>query len=307
MYSVAASGPLSKDFARILQAGMMKRNCSSQNSEFKTLRVTRPADYVVQVELNRPEKRNAMNTDFWREMISCFTDLANDGDCRAVILSGAGKIFTAGLDLGDNKDMKFEMLASRDIDPARKAFQIRQQMKLLQDSFNVIEDCPKPVIAAVHSACVGGGIDMISACDIRYCSSDAWFSIKEVDIGLTADLGTLQRFPKLIGNDSLARELTYTARKMYADEAKQMGFVSRIFVDREKLMEGALELAKVIASKSPVAVQGSKISLNYSRDHTVRDGLNQIMTWNQGMVQSEDVMKAVMANMQKEKPTFSKL
>lgn len=285
----------------------MKRNCMSEASEFKTLKVTRPADYVVQVELNIPEKRNAMNTDFWREMRVCFTELAKDGDCRAVILSGAGKIFTAGLDLADNKDMKFEMLASPDIDSARKAFQIRQEVKLLQESFNVIEDCPKPVIAAVHSACVGGGIDMISACDIRYCSSDAWFSIKEVDIGLAADLGTLQRFPKLIGNDSLARELAYTARKMYADEAKEIGFVSRIFVDREKLMEGALELAKTIASKSPVAVQGSKISLNYSRDHTVQDGLNQIMTWNQGMLQSEDVMKSVMANMQKEKATFSKL
>ncbi|KAK7103779.1 delta(3,5)-Delta(2,4)-dienoyl-CoA isomerase, mitochondrial-like [Littorina saxatilis] len=304
---VQLANGLQKDFARILQAGLTKRNCSSQTMDFKTLKVTRPRDFVVQVELNRPEKRNAMNTDFWREMRECFSQLAEDTDCRAVVLSGAGKIFTSGLDLTDNKDVKFEEFMSPDKDFARKAFQIRQAVIRLQESFNVIERCPKPVIAAVHSACVGGGIDMICACDIRYCSSDAWFSIKEVDIGLAADLGTLQRFPKVIGNDSLARELAYTARKMYADEAKDVGFVSRVFPDREKLIEGAIELASVIASKSPVAVQGTKVSLVYSRDHTVGEGLDQVMTWNQGMLQSEDVMKAVFGSMKKETPVFSKL
>ncbi|XP_076463508.1 delta(3,5)-Delta(2,4)-dienoyl-CoA isomerase, mitochondrial-like [Babylonia areolata] len=309
MYTVSRGAAASRCLKKVLQANVMKRNCSSEASKqnFKTLKITRPADYVVQVELNRPDKRNAMNTDFWRDMRACFTELASDGDCRAVVLSGAGRIFTAGLDLTDNKDLKLDMLASPDIDYARKAVQLRKEIKLLQDSFNVIENCPKPVIAAVHNACVGGGIDMICACDIRYCSSDAWFSIKEVDIGITADLGTLQRLPKQIGNDSLARELAFTARKMYADEAKEIGLVSRIFSDREKLVEGAIELAKTIASKSPVAVQGSKISMNYSRDHSVQEGLEHIMTWNQGMVQSEDVMKSIMASMNKEKATFSKL
>lgn len=314
MQSVARSVRLSKgvfsEFSRHLQASVSKRNTSSEAmdmNQFKALKVTRPADYVVQVELNRPEKRNAMNTDFWKDMIACFNQLSNDSDCRAVVLSGAGKIFTAGLDLTDNEDLNMQDMVTSDKDPARKAFAINTQIKYFQESFNVIQKCPKPVIAAVHSGCVGGGIDMVSACDIRYCSSDAWFSIKEVDIGITADLGTLQRFPKVIGNDSLVRELVYTARKMYADEAKQLGFVSRVFVDRDKMIQGALELAKTIATKSPVAVQGSKISLNYSRDHSVQEGLDHIAAMNQVMIQSEDVMKAVMAGMKKETPTFSKL
>lgn len=274
---------------------------------YKSLKVTRPREFVVNVELNRPEKRNAMNSDFWREMRDCFQRLSEDPDCRAVVLSGAGKTFTSGLDLSDNTDINFSELMSNETEAARKARQILPKLQQLQESFNVIEKCPKPVIAAIHSACVGGGIDMISACDIRYCSSDAWFTIKEVDIGLAADLGTLQRFPKVIGNDSLARELAFTARKMFADEAKEIGFVSRIFPDREKLIEGSLDLASVIAAKSPIAVQGIKVSMVYSRDHSVAEGLNHIAVWNQVMLQSEDLMKSVVGSMKKEIPVFSKL
>merc|ERR1711894_536385 len=176
-----------------------------------------------------------------------------------------------------------------------------------QESFNILETCTKPVIAAVHSGCVGGGIDMITACDIRYCTSDAWFQVKEVDIGLAADVGTLQRLPKVVGNDSLARELCYTARKMAAEEAFRFGLVSRIFNSKEDMVKGAVQLAVDIAAKSPVAVQGSKANLIYSRDHTVAEGLDYVATWNMAMLQSEDLPKAAIASMQKEKPTFSKL
>ncbi|PVD25546.1 hypothetical protein C0Q70_13202 [Pomacea canaliculata] len=282
----------------------MKRNSSSETWDFKTLKVTRPREYVVNVELNRPEKRNAMNSDLWSEIRACFLQLATDADCRAVVLSGAGKMFTAGLDL---TDAILQETTMSDADVGRKAFSLRRNIALFQESFTVIEKCPKPVIAAVHSACLGAGIDMISACDIRYCSSDAWFTIKEVDLGLAADVGTLQRFPKVIGNDSLARELALTARNFFADEAKEMGFVSRIFPDKEQLIEGALDLASTIASKSPIAVQGTKISMVYARDHSVADSLEHVLTWNQAMLQSEDVKNAIMANMQKQKPVFSKL
>ncbi|XP_071079615.1 delta(3,5)-Delta(2,4)-dienoyl-CoA isomerase, mitochondrial-like [Haliotis cracherodii] len=283
---------------------VVRAMCSAQTPKFETLNVTRPRDMVIQVELNRPEKRNAMNQAFWREMVECFNYVAGDSECRAVVLTGAGKTFTAGLDLGDFASM--DMMQS-DAEVGRKAFKMRQAIHSLQESFTVIERCTKPVIAAMHGASVGAGIDMTSACDVRYCTSDAWFQIKEVDIGLAADVGTLQRFPKVVGNDSLVRELVYTARKFYADEALAIGYVSRIFPNKEVMVEGALDLAVLIASKSPIAVQGSKVSLVYSRDHGVTEGLEHIRVWNQGMLQSEDVIKSAMAAMQKQTPTFSKL
>ncbi|XP_067680034.1 delta(3,5)-Delta(2,4)-dienoyl-CoA isomerase, mitochondrial-like [Haliotis asinina] len=281
---------------------IVRAMCSVQTPKFETLNVTRPRDQVVQVELNRPEKRNAMNQAFWREMVECFNYLDGDSECRAVVLTGAGKIFTAGLDMVD-----FAGIIQGDDDVGRKAFRMGQTINAMQESFTVIERCTKPVIAAMHNACVGAGLDMTSACDIRYCTSDAWFQIKEVDIGLAADVGTLQRFPKVVGNDSWVRELVYSVRKFYADEALSMGFVSRIFPDKQAMVEGALELAVLIASKSPIAVQGSKVSLVYSRDHGVADGLKHIRVWNQGMLQSEDLIKSAMAAMAKETATYSKL
>merc|ERR1712178_20518 len=271
--------------------------------DYETLAVTRPKEFVVQVELNRPEKRNAQTLKLYREMMQCFTALSTDPDCRAIVLSGAGKMFTAGIDIMDLAGV----LQGSSSEIGRRGMAIRNTVIELQNSFSAIEKCHKPVIAAVHDGCIGGGVDMIAACDVRYASMDAYFQIKEVDVGLAADLGTLQRMPKVMGNDSLLRELTYTARKMFAAEAKEHGFISRIFPDREALIDGAIHLAEEISSKSPIAVQGSKHNLNYSRDHTVQDGLEYMITWNMNMLQSEDLMKAATAAMQKKKATFSKL
>ncbi|KAK3736814.1 hypothetical protein RRG08_000565 [Elysia crispata] len=274
------------------------------NYDFQSLKVHSPAEFVKHVEMNRPNKMNTMNPDVWREVEECFDKLADDEECRVVILSGAGKIFTAGLDLTDTSLLQ---IVTSDEDCSRKAFKMSKFITKFQQSFTAIEKCPKPVIAAVHSACIGGGIDMISACDIRYCTQDAWFQIKEVDVGLAADIGTLQRFPKIVGNDSLARELTYTARKFYSDEAKSIGFVSRILQDKEQMMKAALDVATCIAAKSPVAVQGSKINLIYSRDHSVSEGLDYNAKWNSAMLQSDDLMKAATAFVNKSKPVFAKL
>lgn len=236
-------------------------------------------------------------------MKECFDKLKYKSDCRSIVLSGNGKGFTAGLDLSD-----LSALINQETDDAgRKGFHNKKIIDDWQASMSSPEDCHKPVIASVHGFCVGGGIDLITACDIRYCSADAWFTVKEVDIGLAADIGTLSRFPKIVGNDSLVRELIYTARKFTAEEAKQLGLVSKIMPDEETCLQESLELAKIIASKSPVAVQGSKINLVYSRDHGVASGLKYTSAWNSGMIQSEDVMKAAMAGMSKELPVFSKL
>lgn len=300
--------------SRVIRSGLLKqqaslsflRTMSGESYQYTTLLVTRPREYVVQVEMNRPEKRNAMNAAFFSEIGDCFEKLSEDSDCRVVVLSGAGKLFTAGLDLTDLGSV-IAIRENADLDLARKAFKMRKFLTNWQQNFNSIEKCSKPVLAAVHGACVGGGVDLTSACDIRYCSEDAWFQIKEIDLGLAADLGTLQRFPKCIGNESYARELALTARKFYADEAKQMGFVSRILPDKASLLDAALDTASLIASKSPVAVQGTKISMVYSRDHTVQEGLDHIGIWNQSMLQSVDMMEAAGASMQKKQAKFSKL
>ncbi|KAM9317906.1 delta(3,5)-Delta(2,4)-dienoyl-CoA isomerase, mitochondrial isoform 2-T2 [Pholidichthys leucotaenia] len=274
---------------------------------YTTLAVSRPTESIMHVELHRPDKRNAMNQAFWSEMVECFNSIAEDPDCRAVVVSGAGKLFTAGIDL---MDMAGNILQPGGEDTARMSWNIRKTITKYQETFSVIEKCPKPVIVAVHGACIGGGIDMITACDIRLCTQDAWFQVKEIDIGLAADVGTLQRLPKVIGSSSLVNELALTARKMYADEAKSCGLVSRVFADKEAMMAAALEMAGEMAARSPVAVQGTKINLVYARDHSVADGLKYVATWNMSMLQTEDVIKSAQASMEKKSPKtieFSKL
>jgi len=298
---------------------------SSSNSKynFETLSVTQPSANVLQVNLNRPQKLNAMNKTFWMEMSRCFDAIAEDDECRAVVVAGEGRVFTAGLDLGDMQlmqDLSGGSAAGDDDDLddddgdnstrpdiARKAFRIHRMVLKFQDSMTSIERCPKPVIAAVHGACVGAGVDLITACDIRYSTRDAFFQVKEVDVGLAADVGTLQRLPRVVANDSLVRELCFTARKMDAEEAFRCGLVSRLAGDREEVVGAALEMAQFIAEKSPVAVQGTKHNLNYARDHSVEEGLRYMATWNAAMLQSEDVMKSAIAAMTKEKPKFKNL
>lgn len=273
--------------------------------KYETLRVSQPRPFVFNVELNRPQKLNAMNLAFWSEMKDCMQQLATDADCRVIVLSGAGRIFTSGLDLNMMTDAGFMSTFGSDV--AHNAFRIGRKIINYQETFTAIEQCAKPVIAAIHNACVGGGIDMTTACDIRYCTQDAWFQVKEVDIGAAADAGTLQRLPRVVGSDSLARELCYTARRMNSAEALRCGLVSQVFSNRDAMLAGALDMAEVIAGKSPVAVQSTKVSLVYSRDHSVPESLQHIATWNQGVLKGQDMLTAAAANIQKTKPEFSKL
>nr|XP_045600528.1 delta(3,5)-Delta(2,4)-dienoyl-CoA isomerase, mitochondrial-like [Procambarus clarkii] len=274
---------------------------------FETLAVSVPKDHVFHVQLNRTEKLNALNKIMWREVGECFDKLAEDPDCRAVVLSGTGKLFTTGIDLGDLTQMAGIVMSDDDV--ARKCRALRKIISSYQESFTAIEKCPKPVISAVHNACIGAGVDLICSADIRYCSSDAWFQVKEVDVGLAADVGTLQRLPKIIGNQSLVRELCFSARKFFSSEALQCGFVSRVFEDKDSLLEAALDMASTIASKSPVAVQTTKIALVHSRDHSVQEGLDNLANINMTMLQSEDLRISAMSLMSKgkTKAVFAKL
>jgi len=293
----------------------MSKSSKLPSYKFETLAVTFPSEYVARVELNRPTKLNAMNRLFWSECRECFEQLSHDSRVRCVVITAAGRVFTAGLDLidmggaltSDSPDENKKESESKK-DAARMAYRTYKEITELQESFTKIENCNKPVIAAIHNGCVGGGVDLIAACDIRICAEDAWFTIKEVDIGLAADVGSLQRLPKIIGNHSLLRELAYTARKMDASEAMKLGLVSKVCKDRDETIRSALEMAKVIASKSPVAVWGTKMNLNYARDHSTADGLNYVATWNAGMLQTNDIAVAVQASFAKQSsPVFAKL
>ncbi|KAF9583124.1 hypothetical protein BGW38_010198, partial [Lunasporangiospora selenospora] len=248
------------------------------NYNFETVKVTFPAPFVAHVELNRPKKMNAINSGMWVDIRSVFDTLRHDPDVRAIVLSGSGRCFTSGLDL-------FSLnLPIVEDDASRTAFKIRPFLKALQDSLSAIELCDKAVVAAIHGACIGGGIDISSACDIRYASQDAYFSVKEVDIGLAADVGTLQRLPKVVGNISWVRELCLTGRDFDAKEALEFGYISKILPDQVKVLEAAIATATVIAEKSPVAAIGTKHLLNYSRDHSVQEGLDYTAAWNMVML-----------------------
>lgn len=260
--------------------------------EYETLELV-IENQVATVSLNRPDKANSMNAAMWEELQACFEWVDAEAAIRVAILAGNGNHFCAGLDLG-----MFANLTSESPDPARRAEQLRRTILRLQGNLSAIEQCRKPVLAAIHNTCIGGGVDLTCCCDMRYASGDAWFSIKEIDIGMTADVGTLQRLPKLIA-DGVVRELAYTGRKMSAQEACDLGFVNRVFEDKETLMAQVMEIALTIASKSPLAVRGSKEMILYSRDHSVRDGLDHIATWNAGIMSSVDLQEGMQAQMEK--------
>ncbi|KAG5899783.1 hypothetical protein JTB14_006118 [Gonioctena quinquepunctata] len=278
----------------------------SSSTAFQSLCVSVPKEFVYHVKLNRPEQMNSVNQPMLLELKTCFKELSEDENCRVIVLSAEGKLFTAGIDLKDFPKVLSEVAQKDDV--ARKAKIWYKVLVNFQEAITILEKCRKPVLAAVHSACIGAGVDLITAADMRYCSKDAYFQVKEVDVGLAADVGTLQRLPKVIGSDSLARELCYTARKMYADEALASGLVSRVYGSKDEMITSVMGLAESIAHKSPVAVQTTKASLVFSRDHSVQEGLDHIGLWNQMNLQSEDLSQAAVAQITKdENVKFSKL
>lgn len=266
---------------------------------YETLTVSL-ANNIAHVCLNRPDKANAMNMKMWQEIRAAFEWVDQTPEARVAILEGEGKIFTSGIDLQMMMGLGAQIQNECD---GRKREALRRVILDLQDTLSSLERCRKPVLAAVHGACIGGGIDLITCADMRYCSNDAYFTIKEIDIGMTADVGTLQRLPKLIG-EGMARELAYTARKVDAAEAREIRLVNRVFESRDALREGVLEIASSIAAKSPLAIRGIKEMITYARDHSVADGLNYIATWNSAMLMSADLQEAMMANLSKRPAEF---
>ena len=257
---------------------------------------------VATVTLNRGEELNTMIPAFWIELPKIINSINKSGEARVIVLASTGKHFSAGMDLA-----VFSMgSADSAAETGRVRAGLRENALHLQDSFTCLEKARIPVLAAIQGGCVGGAVDMVTACDMRYATEDAFFCIQEINIGMTADVGTLQRLPKLIP-EGVCRELAYTGRRMQADEAKSVGLVNEVYSDKDSLFDGVMEIAEEIASKSPLAIWGSKEMITYSRDHSTADSLNYIATWQSGMFQPADMKEAFSAKAENRPSDFDDL
>jgi delta(3,5)-delta(2,4)-dienoyl-CoA isomerase len=244
----------------------------------------------------------------WLEFKTVFDTLSHSPDVRAIILSGAGdRAFTAGLDVEAASQSGILVQASGEADVARKAVQIKRHVEEFQNCVGSVEKCEKPVICVLHGFAFGLALDISTCADIRIASADVKLAVKEVDIGLAADIGTLSRLPKIVGNFGWVKDVALSARVFGAEEAYRVGFVSQVHENKQKAIEAALEMAKLLATKSPVAVQGTKELLNHARDHTLLDSLRYTGVWNSAAIQTSDVERAMLSGLKKRKPTFEKL
>jgi enoyl-CoA hydratase len=257
-------------------------------------------NYIAHIQFNRPAQMNSMTQAFWRELPQCVQSLDAQGDVRVIVISSTGKHFCSGMDLSVFSDPACVPMKG---DTTRVAENLRRLVMQLQDSLSSLENVRIPVLTAIQGGCIGGALDMVCASDSRYCTADAYFTIKETQIGMTADLGTLQRLPKLIPQ-GIARELAYTGRDFGAQEALQFGLVNKVFETHEAMIEGVMSIATQMAKNSPLAVLGCKEMINYARDHSVADGLKYMATWQSGMFRQEELMKSFAAKAQKVEPTF---
>jgi delta(3,5)-delta(2,4)-dienoyl-CoA isomerase len=299
---------------------------ASQLPPFKHFNVTFPQEYVAHVETNRADKMNSFFEAMWVELRTIFDTLSRLPTVRAIVFSGAGdRAFTTGLDVKAASQGILGPSSETTTDAARAASQMRRVIADFQDCVSSLERCEKPVIVVMHGYSFGLAIDLSTAADIRVCARDTKFSVKEVDIGIAADVGTLSRLPKVVGNYGWVKEVCLTARVFGAEEALRVGFVNSVLDTKKQAVDKAIELAGLIASKSPVAVQGTKELLNFSRDHPVQDGtfflvsdyisskltvnvgLRYTGVWNGAATQTKDVTSAILSGLEKRVPTFEKL
>ena len=263
-------------------------------------------DHICNLVLNRPNELNTMTRDFWVELGDALEEINRDSDVRVVILSSTGKHFCAGMDLSAFSNGVDDIPDDKKPDHARVGEAVYRTAKELQGYISKLEEIRVPVIAAVHGGVIGGALDLITACDMRFASNDAFFCIQEINIGMAADVGTLQRLPKIIP-DSKMREMAYTGRRMLADEAKDSGLVGEIYETQDEMLDAVHKLAAEIASKSPVAIFGLKAVMNYSRDHNVSDSLDFNALWSGAMLSQADMTEAMTAQMEKRDASFDKM
>ena len=265
------------------------------------------ADKVAHIRFNRPQKRNSMVREFWDELPAAVREIDAAGDARALVLSSEGPHFTAGLDLSMFGEGAIS--GAGEDGAARKkqrALRFMENLERMQDSFSALERCRVPVLAAVQGGCIGGGVDLVTACDMRYAVKDAYFTIFEIKVGMTADVGTFPRIVKLLP-EGVARELAYTGRALSAEEALRLGFVNQTYESADALLEGVMAVAAEIASHPPLAVHGCKRAITFARDHSTQDGLDWISLWNASMLLPDEVQESIKARQEKRRGKFADL
>ena len=264
-------------------------------------------DHVAHISMCRGDAFNSMTKAFWSELPELVDKISDEGKARVIVLSAQGKHFCAGMDLANFKsDGDFLSTDTKKITQGRRSEAQFRVTRDLQYSISCLEKSRIPVIAAIQGACIGAGVDLITACDIRYASNDAFFCIQETNIGMAADVGTLQRLPYLIP-EGILRELAYTGRRFSADESLKYGLVNAVFDTPDAVIEHALAVAREIADKAPLAISGIKEVLNYNRDHTVEESLNYNALWNTAMNFSDDMMEAFKSKTEKRDSDFQDL
>ena len=258
---------------------------------------------IAHIVLNRPDKRNSMCASFWTDLPAIVQDIDHNSKARVIVISSTGPHFSAGIDL----DMLAgEGIGRQDRNHAQHGAAFMATVARLQRSFTALEECRLPVIAAIQGGCIGGAVDLVTACDLRYATADAFLTIYEINVGMTADVGTFPRITHLIP-EGVARELAYTGRKMPAAEAKSFGLVNNTFADQVAMLEGVMQVAAEIASKPPLAVYGCKRAITYARDHSTADALDHIGVWNASMLIPQQMQEAMQAAAEQRAPAFEDL
>jgi enoyl-CoA hydratase len=262
--------------------------------------------HVATLWLDRPEKRNAMGPAFWDDLPVAMAAIGGDPSVRAVVVAARGPHFSVGLDLVSMAGIGGAPEAADGSRPsiAARAWHARAEITRLQASVTAVAECPLPVIAAVHGWCIGGGVDLIAACDIRLASAEAQFSVRETKIAIVADVGSLQRLPAIIGKGHVA-ELAFTGKDISAERAAAIGLVNHVSADADAVLEDARAMAAEIAANSPLAVQGTKAVLAACEDRTVAEGLDYVATWNSAFLASDDLAEAMAAFLEKRPANFT--
>ena len=263
---------------------------------------------IAHIVLNNPEKRNAMTRGFWDDLPAAVRELDKSGAVKVIVLSSTGPHFTAGLDLASFAEVTADLGAGEsDVHrAATKPLGFYENVLVMQEAFTAMEKARVPVLAAIQGGCIGGGVDMVTACDMRYCTEDAFFTIYEINIGMTADVGT---FPRILNHlpEGVVRELAYTGRRMHAGEAMALGLVNKVYTDQEAMLAGVMELAREIATKPQLAIYGCKNIISHARDHKTDESLDYIALWNASMLQQSEIMEAMAAKQMKRDGNYAPL
>jgi enoyl-CoA hydratase len=257
---------------------------------------------VAHLKLNRPERMNTMNMAFFPALRDAVRALGDEGTTRALVISSTGKHFSAGMAL----DVFAAGEAALTVSTARERLAFQESLKKLMDCFTALDEARFPVVCAIQGGCIGGALDLVTACDIRLCTADAFFTLQEISVGMAADLGSLQRLPKIVPQ-GVAREMAYTGERMNADRALAVGLVNAVLPDTGALLDRAMTLARSIAAKSPLAIAGTKLALNHARDHSTASALHQMTLLQSAIFDSGEMATAIAAWKEKRAAEFDAL